>query len=409
MVLDKIQEINIKKKSLVSKEEEREEIKNRKEEINKEIKTKEENIKLLKNIKELKNKQELEQEKIKIKKSIVLDYENKIKKLENTKEVKNNKKIMPLCIFLIFIALSINLFAINKIVGLIAFFATIITTITVLVLKKRKKIEKEEIRNKEIKILEQNKKETEQKIEEEEIVLQKTIQSCKNEIALTFNIKDLNELFAEDTNSLGFQISTQERQLGNLKIDLNTIEIQEKNIIKDLEYKAELEEEIEKAEEEKQELLIEEKRIKLAQEALERAYLRMKNEITPKFTANLSKIASSISNNKYTNIKFNDTEGVLVELKNGEYVNSNRLSVGTIEQLYLSLRLSAFEEITNERIPIILDETFAYYDNERLKNILKYLNDNFKENQIIIFTCTEREKEIFNELNIDYNFIKLGE
>ena len=58
-------------------------------------------------------------------------------------------------------------------------------------------------------------------------------------------------------------------------------------------------------------------------------------------------------------------------------------------------------------MPIILDEAFAFYDDERLKNILEFINDNFKENQIIIFTCSNREKEIFNELNIEYNLVEL--
>ena len=60
-----------------------------------------------------------------------------------------------------------------------------------------------------------------------------------------------------------------------------------------------------------------------------------------------------------------------------------------------------------EKLPIILDEVFAYYDEERLKNILKYINNKFENHQIIIFTCTNREKEILDALNIDYNFIEL--
>ncbi len=48
--------------------------------------------------------------------------------------------------------------------------------------------------------------------------------------------------------------------------------------------------------------------------------------------------------------------------------------MGTIDQLYLSLRLSVTKEISKENIPIILDEGFAYFDNERLENIIKYLD-----------------------------------
>ena len=90
-----------------------------------------------------------------------------------------------------------------------------------------------------------------------------------------------------------------------------------------------------------------------------------------------------------------------------EYVNANKLSIGTIDQLYLSLRLSAMQEITKEKMPIILDETFAYYDNQRLENILTYINEELKENQVIIFTCSNREKEILEKNNIKFNYINI--
>ena len=65
------------------------------------------------------------------------------------------------------------------------------------------------------------------------------------------------------------------------------------------------------------------------------------------------------------------------------------------------------KELTQESMPIILDEAFAYYDDERLENILKYINTEFNNSQIIIFTCTNREKDILNKLKIYYNNIEL--
>ena len=64
-------------------------------------------------------------------------------------------------------------------------------------------------------------------------------------------------------------------------------------------------------------------------------------------------------------------------------------------------------ELCKESMPIILDEAFAYYDEERLENILKYLDAECKDNQIIIFTCTNREKNILDKENINYNLISL--
>ena len=83
---------------------------------------------------------------------------------------------------------------------------------------------------------------------------------------------------------------------------------------------------------------------------------------------------------------------MVTELENGNYISVEKLSTGTIDQLYLSLRLAIIKELSEESIPIFLDESFAYYDDERLKNILKYINDEFSDSQIIIFTCTNRSK-----------------
>lgn len=108
---------------------------------------------------------------------------------------------------------------------------------------------------------------------------------------------------------------------------------------------------------------------------------------------------------KYNKVSYNDELGLVTELENGNYISAQKLSTGTIDQLYLSLRLSIIKELSEENIPIFLDESFAYYDDERLKNILNYISEEFKNIQIIIFTCTNREKEILDELNINYNLI----
>ena len=64
-------------------------------------------------------------------------------------------------------------------------------------------------------------------------------------------------------------------------------------------------------------------------------------------------------------------------------------------------------EVSNENMPVILDEAFAYYDDDRLENILKFLADNYKDKQIIILTCTNREEQIYNKLGYQFNKVRL--
>ena len=137
------------------------------------------------------------------------------------------------------------------------------------------------------------------------------------------------------------------------------------------------------------------------------AYEKMKNSITPKFTKNLSNTVEKISNGKYNKVSINDEQGLIVENQYGDYISAERLSTGTVDQLYLSLRLSMIDEISDESMPIILDEAFAYYDETRLENILKFLSDELGNHQLIIFTCTNREKNILDKIDVSYNLVEL--
>ena len=65
------------------------------------------------------------------------------------------------------------------------------------------------------------------------------------------------------------------------------------------------------------------------------------------------------------------------------------------------------KDLSSETLPIILDEAFAYFDDERLTNFLETISKKYKENQILIFTCTDREQQILRELGADYNLVIL--
>ena len=428
-VTEKIKEIKLKKEELNNCSSINEEIKENKKYILQEIKNIENKINLNKEIKISRENEEKEKEKINIKEKINLDYEEKINnlknKLNNKKETKTNNKLnkINLIIILILILLNIliNFINISKIIEKIIIYTTVIYLILNLGKYLKNKYNKnkiqrkeniEKIKNeKEIEILEENKKNNIDEINkiEKEIKDENNKQQERiiNKYRNQFNKAEIQKLFYLDLNSMEKQIELLNREYNNKKIELNTINIKEsENNIK-IQNKLEYEEQLEYYQEQKTEIEKLETSIKIAKDALEQAYSEMKNEVTPKFTKDLSNLIEKISNNKYKNAKFDSEYGLRVEMENGEYMDCNRLSIGTIDQLYLSLRLSAMNEITEETMPIILDEAFAYYDSERLENILKYIYDNYKNNQVLIFTCTNREKQILDKLNMEYNLINL--
>ena len=196
-------------------------------------------------------------------------------------------------------------------------------------------------------------------------------------------------------------------KLNKNKVELQTIKYEENNIAEKLENLSSLKEEYDKLIEDREELIKRNEEINLTKEFMNNAYINMKNSITPRFTENMSKNIAKISNNKYTKVGINDEKGLIVENEYGEYIPAEKLSTGTIDQLYLSLRLSMIDDLSTEKMPIILDEAFAYYDDERMENILKFLNENMNNHQVIIFTCTKREQEILDRLHINYNLVQI--
>lgn len=348
-------------------------------------KAKETNINVAKNIIKNTNKQ-IED----------LKESNIAENIKNNKELKKVHKIIGLILVLISV-LSIVLVK-NIIIKIIPIIITLTFGIYLIIIisqyKEKQKENKKEYKIK-LKNLENNKRVQEAELKRiQEDYSHSILQICDQ-----YNIKDINNIIDE--------INQIETKINELTLKLHTTEIDYNNIAPKLEKLVNLEEELESLKEDKMELENKRAEIKKAIEFLEIAYNKMKEEITPKFTKELSNTISKISNCKYKNVRINKLGEIMVEDRNGEYINAENLSIGTIDQLYLALRLATIKEITNEKMPIILDEAFAYYDNDRLKNILEYLFKAYSENQIIIFTCTKREIDILNKLNMKYNLIEL--
>ena len=418
------------------------ELKIKKQEINEELKNIEKEIQILKEIKIIKENEEKENEKININNNIKNEFIEKINNLKNqinnneennnynnlknkkiNNNLKNNLNIINLIFIPVLIILNIliNFINVSKILQNTIIYFTVIYLLINLIIYiikkinnkkyiKNKNIEKIKI-EKEIEVLEENKKNKEKEIEllKSELIKINNIklEEIKNKYKDNINEKDLMNLFNQNLNKLNYNLEYMNNTYNNKRIELNSINIEEKNNNEKIDKKLECEERIKYLEERLQELHNLESYINIAKETLEEAYDEIKSNITPKFTKDLSLLINNISGGKYKNANFDADRGLIIEKEDGEYINCNNLSIGTIDQLYLSLRLSAMNEISKEKMPIILDEAFAYFDNERLKNILQFINDNYKENQIIIFTCSNREQEILNELKIKYNLVNL--
>ena len=387
-----------------------------------EIHKKENEINILKKIKQEKEIENIENEKLKINKNLEKEINQKIEenknKLNLIKEEKikiNKKNNFILGFIFLFIIIFNIIFRKNNIILflgiLLNIFILFIFAFQKIKINKKNKLniekiirEKNNIKN-EIQLLEENKNNKIQENKKIENEINKKIIEEKNKIKNNEinSFLDLDNLFELNLIEINQKIENEEKQYQEFKIKLHTLELDKKNIEPFIEKQIEQKENLNYLLEEQKEIIQLGNAINLAKDELENAYHEMKNEITPKFTQQLSYLIQKVTNEKYQVLKLNDENNLMIELKDGSYKNANDLSIGTIDQMYLALRLSALEEITKEKIPILLDEAFCFYDEKRLENILKILYNSY-DNQVIIFTCTKREKELLDKIQLEYNY-----
>ena len=426
IVNDKIEDLKEEIDEISRYKDKKYELEQEKQNLSKDFEDEKYVLSLLRNVKTLKEKNSISREKIKILDNEIDGYsemqneknkEIEILKSEKKEKRKSHKLIYIMFILLIAVITVISIVSNQKLLLILDGIVALIGIIFFIVDRKNKrnarninkkylekltKIEEDINRLEDIKKL---KFAEVSKIEEElENIEEKENEKIINEFKDKVDEKQINDILSARYEDIVDLINQKEESLSNYKVSEKKMEIENENIVENLENLVSLEEDLDRLYEEKEELESINEIYNLVKQNLEEAYEEMKSNITPDFILEIQNIISNATNGKYKKCLV-DEDGIKIENESGSYISIDRLSIGTIDMIYLALRLSAAKSISDEKIPIILDEAFAYYDKNRMKNILRYLNNN--NNQVIIFTCTNREIKVLEEEKIEANIINL--
>ena len=244
-----------------------------------------------------------------------------------------------------------------------------------------------------------NKQKIYDEIKDEKIILKNNIEKFKNELINQYG-NYVERYFNNDIDIIYNELINEKN---SLILERKKLELEYSNILPKLERYVNLVEEQEILKDELINLAKKNAGYSIAKKLLEEAYVEIKNSVTPKFFDNLSDVVKTITNGKYVKVYVNDE--IEVEDYLGKIYSIDKLSFGTIEEIYFSLRVSIALMISEEKFPIILDESFVYFDDNRLRSILNYLYS--LDNQIIILSSNKMEKNLLDFENYDYNFIQL--
>lgn len=206
--------------------------------------------------------------------------------------------------------------------------------------------------------------------------------------------KILEEIMPEEEKipleKLYWELERQEEELGEKQVQYN-------NLREQLEEMDEMGEEFWEQERQRE-------AVDLAADKINELSAELQKQMKQKMNDLLSDIIYKLTGGKYTRLVMG--EGLRMSLVDGQRrIPIERLSRGTAQQVYLALRMASAKVFQEEELPVLLDDTFAYYDDARLKNTLEWLDENKK--QVLLFTCQSREEEALRELGITYRKVEI--
>ena len=131
-----------------------------------------------------------------------------------------------------------------------------------------------------------------------------------------------------------------------------------------------------------------------ALETLQQATQELQRRFAPQISQRAQALFAQLTNQRYQRL----TLGQDFSLETGtQEENTVRgtlwRSEGTVDQLYLALRLAVAEALTPDA-PLILDDALVRFDDVRLQAALQILQEEAVQKQVILFTCQGRESAL---------------
>jgi len=161
---------------------------------------------------------------------------------------------------------------------------------------------------------------------------------------------------------------------------------------------------------EKKKLLKEKDNLIFMRELIKLSDIEFKEDNQPNIVKKVNEFFNVFTSEKYDKILLDEiNKDIFIKFEDFNKDINDGFSKGTMDQLFLALRLALIEHYEKDiKLPIVLDEIFANWDDERIKNFIKLLSEISNDRQFIILTCKNSVMEAFNNISkSDYNLITI--
>ena len=134
--------------------------------------------------------------------------------------------------------------------------------------------------------------------------------------------------------------------------------------------------------------------ISIALDALKRANTQLQERFSPELNRRAGEWMARLTGGKYAAVSLTrELEAAALERDSVLPRRSLALSRGTVDQLYLAVRLAVCQLCLpgEDPAPLVLDDALVTFDDRRMALALDALAELGRERQILLFTCQERE------------------
>jgi uncharacterized protein YhaN len=209
-------------------------------------------------------------------------------------------------------------------------------------------------------------------------------------LSILDNTDDISKVpeYLEQTNSALTECSTKQDQLLTQK---GYLESQMKQLYDDSSYQK-LIEDIEQSKSDMLEQYDEWLADKLASKWIHQMLDQASENRFPKMIERAKDYFTTLTNGNYIDISMNKDNQLYLTRQDKVKFDVHELSKATTVQLYISLRLAFVVEIGNiVDLPILIDDAFVDFDQERTSNVFEMIRQVAKDNQIIYVTANLNE------------------
>lgn len=148
--------------------------------------------------------------------------------------------------------------------------------------------------------------------------------------------------------------------------------------------------------------------INIATETLSRLSETIHDSFGRYLNQSASQLISGITGNVYDSLSVDQNLNIFLNTSR-KLIPIEQAGAGTVDQVYFALRLAAADllQFGNSSLPLLLDDSFANYDEQRLRTVLHWLSESYTPRQILLFTPHLREAQLLTASMLPFHLVEL--